>query len=155
MAENICRFTDADAESIVAASELASVHDTIMRLPQGYETQIGENGVALSGGQRQRIALARAVFGNVKLVVLDEPNANQDRVGEAALQETLRRLKEANVTTVIIAHRPNVLESVDKLLVLRNGLIEMFGPREAVMSKLQESQRQAEKTRPRSQTAPT
>lgn len=144
VAENICRFTDADTDAILAAAELAGVHDTIMRLPKGYDTEIGENGLALSGGQRQRIALARAVFGNVRLVILDEPNANQDRMGEEALVETLRRLKQQQVTTVIIAHRPNILETVDKLLVLRNGRMEMFGPKVSVINKLMQGQEQVD-----------
>jgi PrtD family type I secretion system ABC transporter len=141
--ENIARLTDADSEAVVEAAQLARVHEMILRLPDGYDTQIGEGGVRLSGGQRQRIALARSVFGRPKFLVLDEPNANLDRDGDIALLETLRDLKELAVTVIVITHRPSILAHVDTVTVLNQGRIEMTGPREEVMKKLvPEGQRQ-------------
>lgn len=136
VAENIARFTVAAPDDIIAAATLAGAHDMIMQLPQGYDTRVGEGGAALSGGQRQRVALARALFGPVRFVVLDEPNANQDRVGEAALLQALAKLKAAGVTTVVIAHRPAIIQNVDKLLVLKDGQIASLGPREEVLASL-------------------
>jgi len=134
--ENIARLGAAESETVVAAARLAQVHDMILRLPQGYETPVGDGGVALSGGQRQRIALARAVFGPPRLVVLDEPNANLDQEGEAALLTALGGLKAAGVTTVVIAHRPSVLRHVDKILVLRPEQTPAFGPRDEILQQV-------------------
>jgi len=131
--ENIARMGEDESVDIVAAAKLAGVHDLIMRLPKGYETQIGEDGAALSGGERQRIALARALYGNSKLIVLDEPNASLDSEGEAALVEALQALRENNVTVVVIAHRPSILRNMDKVLVLRDGAMHAFGPRDEVL----------------------
>jgi PrtD family type I secretion system ABC transporter len=136
VAENISRMGEAEAEKVIAAAQLAGVHDMILRLPQGYDTEIGEGGAALSGGQRQRIALARALFGNPPFVVLDEPNANLDQSGEQALLNAVGALKERGATLVIIAHRPNLLRHTDKILVLRNGAPSMFGPRDKVLEKI-------------------
>jgi ATP-binding cassette, subfamily C, type I secretion system permease/ATPase len=136
VAQNIARFTEAKAEDIIAAAQLSGAHEMIMQLPQGYETRVGEAGNALSGGQRQRIALARALFGPVRFVVLDEPNANQDRLGETALLQAMQKLKERKVTTIIIAHRPAVVQTVDKLMVLRDGRVATFGPRDEVLASL-------------------
>jgi PrtD family type I secretion system ABC transporter len=126
--ENICRFRQADPEAIVAAARLAGVHEMILRLPDGYETPIGATGASLSGGQRQRIALARAVFGRPKVVVFDEPNANLDGEGDAALQALIRQLKTQGVTVILIAHRPSALVALDKVLILANGGMNGFGP---------------------------
>jgi ATP-binding cassette subfamily B protein/ATP-binding cassette subfamily C protein len=133
VADNIARMGDAAPEDIIAAAKIAGVHETILRLPRGYNTDIGDSGSALSGGQRQRIALARAVFGSPKFVVLDEPNANLDHDGEERLLEAIRTLKEQRATLVVIAHRPSVLRYVDKVLVMKNGAIEAFGPRDQVV----------------------
>ncbi len=131
--ENIARMGEDDSVDIIAAAKVAGVHELIMRLPKGYETEIGEDGAALSGGERQRIALARALYGNSKLIVLDEPNASLDSEGEAALVEALQTLRENNVTMVVIAHRPSILRNMDKVLVLRDGAMCAFGPRDEVL----------------------
>jgi len=132
--ENIARFGDAEPEAIVAAAKMADVHEMILQLPDGYDTDIGEDGEMLSGGQRQRIALARALLGPPRLLVLDEPNANLDTFGEEALLRALDQAKEAGITTVVVSHRPSLLQKVDKMLVLRNGSVRSFGSREDVMS---------------------
>jgi len=124
------------ASAAVSAAKLADVHEMILSLPDGYETQIGEAGGILSGGQRQRIALARALFGAPTLLVLDEPNASLDRVGEQALLDTIDEMRRRGVTIVVIAHRPSMLEHVDKILVLRDGKTELYGTRDEVMAKL-------------------
>jgi PrtD family type I secretion system ABC transporter len=134
--DNIARLTEAESEDVVAAAHLARVHDMILHLPDGYDTLIGEGGLRLSGGQRQRIALARAVFGNPKFLVLDEPNANLDRAGDIALLETLKDLKALGTTVVIITHRPSILTHVDTITVLAHGRVEMTGPRDEVIAKL-------------------
>ena len=131
--ENIARFTAADTAEVIAAAKRADVHDIIGRLPLGYETRVGDNGFVLSGGQRQGIALARALFGSPKLLVLDEPNANIDSAGEQALLHTLREAKKAGTTIIVIAHRMSVMAAADKLLVLRDGMVEHFGQRGQVM----------------------
>ncbi|MGD1955623.1 MAG: type I secretion system permease/ATPase [Sphingomonadales bacterium] len=136
---NIARLTQSVPEQVYEAAKLAGIHENILALPLGYETQIGTGGMALSGGQRQRLGLARAVFGNPKLIVLDEPNANLDMAGENALVETLAALKQRRITVVIIAHRPSILRNIDKILVLRNGSIEMMGSRDEVFAQVTDS----------------
>lgn len=136
VAENIARMRQAEDTAVIAAAQMAGVHELILRLPHGYQTDVGENGVNLSAGQRQRIGLARAMFGCPKLVVLDEPNANLDQDGELALAQALQRMKKSAMTVVIISHRPSVLSSVDKIMVLREGVIEQFGTRNEVMARL-------------------
>lgn len=136
VAENIARMQQAEDAAVIAAAQMAGVHELILRLPQGYETDVGENGVNLSAGQRQRIGLARTVFGCPKLVVLDEPNANLDQDGELALAQALQRMKDSAMTVVIISHRPSVLSNVDKIMVLRDGVIEQFGARNEVIARL-------------------
>jgi PrtD family type I secretion system ABC transporter len=133
VAENIARFTQADADAIVQAARQAGVHDMILRLPQGYDTAIGEGGRVLSGGQRQRIALARALFGEPMLIVLDEPNASLDAEGDKALNEAIGELKQTGRTVVIIVHRASLIGMTDKLLVLKDGRVETFGPTAEVL----------------------
>jgi len=134
--ENIARFGDVDPLKVVEAAQLAGVHDMILRLPSGYDTLIGPGGIALSGGQRQRLGLARAVYGDPAFVVLDEPNSNLDSDGETALVGGLQRLKQKNTTVILISHRPSILNHVDKVLLLRDGMVEMFGPKQEVMARL-------------------
>jgi ATP-binding cassette subfamily C exporter for protease/lipase/ATP-binding cassette subfamily C protein EexD len=136
VADNICRLGEPDSAAVVRAAQRAFCHDMILRLPKGYDTELGESGMALSPGQQQRIGLARALYGEPRLVVLDEPNSNLDGEGEEALQSALRELRAARVTVVVIAHRPSLLASMDKLLVLRAGAVDVFGPREEVMSRV-------------------
>lgn len=136
IADNICRFNTPDSEKIVQAAKLAGVHDMILRLPQGYDTVIGGAGGMLSGGQRQRIGLARAVYGNPKLMVLDEPNSNLDDQGEKELVEALRRIKAQGCTIVVITHRTMVLQCVDKILVMKDGAAVSFGDKDKVLASL-------------------
>lgn len=134
--ENIAHMGEGDADAVVAAARLAGVHEMVLKFPDGYETEIGEGGAALSGGQRQRLALARAVYGDPKFIVLDEPNASLDSEGEEALVGAVETLKERNVTLIVIAHRPNVISHVDKLLVLRGGTMQAFGSRDEVLASI-------------------
>ena len=134
--ENVCRMRDdLPDEKVYAASMLTDVHEMIAQLPSGYETVMERSGAPLSGGQKQRIALARAFFGDPSLVVLDEPNSNLDAAGELALTNTLQRAKENRVTVVVITQRPAVLNSMDKVLVLRAGRVEAFGPPRDVLNR--------------------
>ncbi len=139
VSDNIARFGKVDAEAVVEAAQLAGVHEMILRLPQGYDTVIGGSGGMLSGGQRQRIGLARTLYGHPRIVVLDEPNSNLDDQGEVALAEALQNLKQIGSTVFIITHRANVLSHVNKLMVMRDGLLALFGPRDEVLTKLSNS----------------
>jgi PrtD family type I secretion system ABC transporter len=136
VAENICRFDVMKSEDIVESARFAGVHDLIVRLPEGYETRLGEGGAMLSGGQRQRIGLARALHGIPALVVLDEPNASLDNEGEVALLEAIAQAKARGTTIIFITHHPRILKAADRLLVLRGGRTEAFGPRTEVMARL-------------------
>ncbi|MBR0815958.1 type I secretion system permease/ATPase [Bradyrhizobium diazoefficiens] len=136
VAANIGRFDEGTGREIILAAKLAGVHEMILRLPSGYDTQVGEGGAILSGGFRQRIGLARAVYGSPSLVVLDEPSSNLDVEGDAALADCIMQLKKRGTTVVIVSHRPATIGVVDKILVLRDGVAEMFGPRGEVMSRL-------------------
>ncbi len=136
VAENIARFGNVDADKVLEAAQLAGVHEMILQLPNAYETLIGPSGGALSGGQRQRIGLARALYDNPKLVVLDEPNSNLDDVGEAALYRAMQYLKERNTTVLVISHRPGLLNMVDRILVLVGGTVAMFGERQQILAKM-------------------
>lgn len=137
VSENIARFIEgASSEQVVSAATAAGAHELIVRLPQGYQTPIGEGGHALSGGERQRIALARALFGSPFLVVLDEPNANLDAAGDAALSEAIRGIRRRGGIAVVIAHRPSALGVVNKILALANGRAQAFGPKDEVLRKV-------------------
>ena len=140
IAENIARFGEPDREKVQAACRMVGLEAFIATLPNGYDTPIGEDGAFLSGGQRQRVALARAVYGMPKFVVLDEPNSNLDTDGDAALVNTLQQLKAAGSTVIVMTHRMNVLAAVGFMLVLIEGQIKQFGPRDQVLSALRGEQ---------------
>lgn len=135
--DNIARLADESSRDIVAAARLAGVHELILRLPDGYQTDVGECGHLLSGGQRQRIGLARAVFGDPCLVVLDEPNSNLDPAGEAALMHALAELRARGCTVVVVSHKLGIVQNVDNALLLQDGAIQAFGPSAEVLSLLQ------------------
>ena len=136
VSENIARMGEADAERVIRAAQRAHVHELILRLPKGYDTELGESAAALSAGQKQRVALARALYGEPRLVVLDEPNANLDLEGDQALRAALRALKEEGITVVIVAHHPSLLSTADKVLVLREGALDAFGPRDEILTRV-------------------
>jgi PrtD family type I secretion system ABC transporter len=139
IAENVARLDDPDPEMVIAATTLAGMHDIILRMPNGYDAQIGEGGMILSGGQRQRLGLARALYGNPKILVLDEPNSSLDAAGELALADAMVHLKQAGKTTIIITHNPNFLRHVDKLLIMHNGEATAFGPKDVVLAQVQQN----------------
>jgi ATP-binding cassette subfamily C protein EexD len=136
ISQNISRFGELDSEAVVKAAKSAGVHDMILALPKGYDSVIGATGGILSGGQRQRVGLARALYGEPVLVVLDEPNSNLDQHGEIALSRALEEMSQKGTTVITITHRPSVLAQVDKLLVIKDGRAEMYGPRKDVLPKL-------------------
>jgi len=134
IAENIARFGEIDATRVVEAATRSGMHEHILRLPQGYDTPLGPGGMALSGGQRQRVGLARAIYGDPALIVLDEPNASLDDQGEAALIETIKGLKQRGRTVVLITHRMGTLAAVDKVLVMQDGSVRAFGLRDEILA---------------------
>jgi PrtD family type I secretion system ABC transporter len=137
VAQNICRFDpDANSSAIIAAAKEAGVHQLIIKMRDGYDTQVGEQGTALSAGQAQRVALARALYGDPFLVVLDEPNSNLDTEGDEALTRAVRGARERGAIVVVIAHRPVGIEAVDQLLVLKDGRMQAFGPKETVLGQV-------------------
>ena len=137
VAQNICRFDpEAKSEAIIAAAKEAGVHEMIIKMREGYDTQIGEQGTALSAGQAQRVALARALYGNPFLIVLDEPNSNLDSEGDEALTRAVRAARERGAIVVVVAHRPIGIEGVDQLMVLRDGRMQAFGPKEQVLGQV-------------------
>ena len=140
IAENIARFGEVSPEKVIAAARSAGLHEMILRFPKGYDTPIGEAGHLLSGGQRQRIGLARAMYGDPVLVVLDEPNANLDDVGEAALVGAVQELKVKGCTVFLITHRPGIVAVADRVLILRNGVVKADGPRDEVLAALRTAQ---------------
>jgi ABC-type protease/lipase transport system fused ATPase/permease subunit len=137
IAQNVARFDPVpDPDKMIAAAKSAGVHDLILRLPNGYETEIGESGAALSAGQRQRIALARALYGDPFIVVLDEPNSNLDPEGEAALTQAILRVRNRGGIAIVIAHRASALAGVDRLMVMMNGRAEPPAPKDEVLARL-------------------
>jgi ATP-binding cassette subfamily C protein len=137
VADNIARFaSDPDPETVIAAANAANVHDLILRLPEGYETQIGEGGTSLSAGQRQRIALARALYGDPFVVVLDEPNSNLDAEGEQALTQAILGVRARRGIAIVVAHRPSALAGCDLVLVMADSRVQAFGPKDEVLNKV-------------------
>ncbi|HWZ40322.1 MAG TPA: type I secretion system permease/ATPase [Bradyrhizobium sp.] len=137
VAQNICRFdSEAKSDDIIAAAKEAGVHDMIIKMRDGYNTQVGEQGAALSAGQAQRVALARAVYGDPFLIVLDEPNSNLDTEGDEALTRAVRGARERGAVVVVVAHRPIGIEAVDQILVLKDGRMQAFGPKEQVLAQV-------------------
>lgn len=154
IAENIARFGELDSDKIIQAAQLSGVHELILRLPQGYDTQAGIDGNFLSGGQKQRIALARALYGDPKLVVLDEPNSNLDEAGEAALVKAMQQLKAKGCTVFVVSHRTNILAAVDKLLWIRDGALVAYGPRDEVLALIQQGPQAAAQPTPSRKALP-
>jgi PrtD family type I secretion system ABC transporter len=136
VAQNIARFRQAEHADVINAAELAGVHEMLQHMPNGYDTQIGEGGHALSGGQRQRVGLARALFGKPPIVVLDEPNANLDSMGESALMGAIRYLQEAGSTVIFVTHKTNMLSLADKVLLMEQGVVRLYGERDEVLAKI-------------------
>jgi ATP-binding cassette, subfamily C, bacterial exporter for protease/lipase len=142
--ENIARFGKVDPEQVIIAAKRAGVHDMILHLPQGYDTRLGDGGAGLSGGQKQRLGLARAMYGDPSLIVLDEPNSNLDDVGEQALVNAIADLRRRGKAIVLITHRMSVIGITNKLLLLRDGAAQMFGPTQEVLNALAQAQQQAQ-----------
>ena len=140
VSDNIARFALVDPEQVILAATTAGVHDMILLLPDGYDTVIGGDGVVLSGGQRQRIGLARALYGSPRLIILDEPNSNLDEVGDRALIAALHNIRLSGATLFVITHRTNIVSQLDRLMVMSNGGISLFGPRELVLNELNAQQ---------------
>lgn len=140
IAENVARFGELETAQIIAACQAVGMHETILRMPQGYDTRLDENGLPLSGGQRQLIGLARAIYKSPSIIVLDEPNANLDEFGEANLLSVLQQLKSQNRTVVVISHRTGLLKVTDDLLILKNGELAHFGPRDSGIAYLNQLQ---------------
>ena len=140
VADNIARLGEVDADKVIHAARLIGMHEAILAFPQGYETRLGDSGFALSGGQRQRLAIARAIYGMPKYVVMDEPNSNLDEVGEAALVKTIEALKANGSTVVITTHRPRLISAVDRMLVLRSGKQVAFGPAQDILEAVRKLQ---------------
>ncbi len=148
IAQNISRFsTGSSPESVIAAAKAAGVHELIVGLPQGYDTDIGDGGMFLSAGQRQRVALARSLYGDPFLLVLDEPNSNLDGNGEEALNHAIAGVRQRGGIVVIVAHRPSALRAVDQVLVMEDGRMRLFGPKEEVLSRVSPVERPAEPSR--------
>jgi ATP-binding cassette subfamily C protein len=137
VAQNISRFDEpSDADVIIAAAHAAGVHDLIINLPEGYETVVGDHGSALSAGQAQRIALARALYRDPFLVVLDEPNSNLDAEGDEALTRAILGLRARGAITVVVAHRPSAIAGVDYILIMAKGRQQQFGPKEEILTRI-------------------
>jgi ATP-binding cassette subfamily C exporter for protease/lipase len=143
VSDNIARFGEVDAEKVVEAAKRAGVHDMILHLPKGYDTPLGDGGAGLSGGQKQRLGLARAMYGDPALVVLDEPNSNLDELGEQALVQAVLDLRRRGKTIVLITHRTSIIGATNKLLLLRDGVGQAFGPTNDVLAAIQEANQKA------------
>jgi ATP-binding cassette subfamily C exporter for protease/lipase len=144
ISENIARFGEVDSDQVVIAAKLAGVHELILRMPEGYDTPIGDGGLGLSGGEKQRLGLARALYGDPALIVLDEPNSNLDDIGEIALTQAIIRLRQLRKTVILISHRPSIIRETNKLLVLRDGMVSAFGPTDQVLKDLAQFKAQQE-----------
>jgi PrtD family type I secretion system ABC transporter len=136
IAQNVCRFQDINSDEIISAAKKAGVHQLILQLPAGYDTNIGAGGQALSGGQRQRVALARALYLSPQVIVLDEPNSNLDSAGEKALMVAIVDAKKAGATIIVVSHRPSLLASTDNIAVLNKGTLMKVGPRDSILNEL-------------------
>ena len=136
VAQNICRFTESTSEDIIIAAKKADVHDLILKLPEGYDTNIGLGGHALSGGQKQRIALARALYMSPKIIVLDEPNSNLDSAGEKALTDAILEARHLGATVIVVSHRPSLIANTDTIALLNNGALIRTGPRDQILREL-------------------
>ncbi|MEW7849694.1 type I secretion system permease/ATPase [Massilia aurea] len=143
VSENIARFGEVNAEKVVTAAQRAGVHEMILRLPKGYDTPLGDAGGGLSGGQKQRLGLARAMYDDPALIVLDEPNSNLDDVGEQALVTAVLDLRKRGKTIILITHRPSILGATTKLLVMKEGSVQAFGPTQQVMAAIQDANKKA------------
>lgn len=155
IAENIGRFDTSNREAIVQAAQAAHAYELILRLPEGFDTMLGEGRIQLSAGQAQRIGLARAMYGEPKIVVLDEPNANLDAEGEQALLQALAELKAKGSTVILITHKPSLVSSMDYLMILRDGRVELMGPRDDVLARLNGQQTPSKPQRTTAGIAPT
>jgi ATP-binding cassette subfamily C exporter for protease/lipase len=143
VSDNIARFGEIDPDKVVLAAKRAGVHDMILHMPDGYDTRLGDGGAGLSGGQKQRIGLARAMYGDPSLIVLDEPNSNLDDLGEQALVNAVRDLRQRGKTIVLVTHRTNIIGTTTKLLLLRDGAPQAFGPTADVLAALQKANQQS------------
>lgn len=144
VSDNIARFGEVDAEKVVEAAKRAGVHDMILHLPKGYDTPLGDGGAGLSGGQKQRLGLARAMYDDPALLVLDEPNSNLDDVGEQALVQAVLDIRRRGKTVVLITHRTSIIGATNKLLMLRDGVAQLFGPTDQVLAAIQEQNQKAQ-----------
>jgi ATP-binding cassette, subfamily C, bacterial exporter for protease/lipase len=153
VSENIARFGDIDPEKVVLAAQRAGVHDMILHMPDGYDTKLGDGGAGLSGGQKQRLGLARAMYGDPALLVLDEPNSNLDEVGEQCLVQAVLDLRRRGKTIVLITHRTSAISATNKLLMIRDGMGQMFGPTDQVLAALQEANQKAMQAAQQAQAA--
>lgn len=144
VSENISRFGEIEADKVILAAKRAGVHEMILNMPEGYDTTLGDGGAGLSGGQKQRIGLARAMYDDPSVIVLDEPNSNLDDIGEQALLAALNDLRQRGKTIVLITHRTSIISATNKLLLLHDGTAKMFGPTDQVLAELNKQQKQAQ-----------
>ncbi|MDH5553429.1 MAG: ATP-binding cassette domain-containing protein, partial [Nitrosomonas sp.] len=144
VSENIARFGEIDADKVILAAKRAGVHEMILNMPEGYDSNLGDGGAGLSGGQKQRLGLARAMYDDPSVIVLDEPNSNLDDIGEQALLAALIDLRQRGKTIVLITHRTSIISVTNKLLLLHDGTAKMFGPTDQVLAELNKQQKQAQ-----------